>query len=224
VVLLTAGVRRRRVDADALLALLIATFFAVGVVVVSRRTGYQSDLTALLFGRILSVDRRELVDTAVLGIVGLATLAVLHKELVLRAFDPSGSEALGYPAARLDLVVNLVVTLTVVSAVRAVGTVLVVAFVVTPAATARLLTDRIGPMMALAAAIGAVCGWLGLVVSYDGSIHHGWRLASGATVVVTLTAVFVVAAATRAVVRAVRRARIARGAHVARVAGLRVPT
>ena len=218
VVLLTAGVRRRRVDADALMALLIATFFAVGVVVVSRRTGYQSDLTALLFGRILSVDRREIVDTAVLGIVGLAALAVLHKELVLRAFDPTGSEALGYPGARLDLVVNLVVTLTVVSAVRAVGTVLVVAFVVTPAATARLLSDRIGPMMAWAGGVGALCGWLGLVISYDGSIHHGWRLASGATVVVTLTAVFVVVAATRTVVRAVRRPR------VARVAALRVPT
>jgi manganese/iron transport system permease protein len=207
VALLSVGARRRRVDGDALMALLIATFFAVGVVVVSRRSGYQSDLTALLFGRVLSVDHRELVDTAVLGVAGLVTLALLHKELVLRAFDPLGAEALGYPAGRLDLVVNLVVAVTIVSAVRAVGTVLVVAFVVTPAATARLVTDRIGPMMAVAAGYGALCGWLGLVVSYDGSIHHGWRLASGATVVVTLTAGFVVIAAVTAVGRAVGRAR-----------------
>ncbi len=204
VALLAVGSRRRQIDADALMALLIATFFAFGVVVVSRGTGFQSDLTALLFGRILSVDQRELIDTAVVAVVCLLVLAALHKELVLRAFDPIGAEAAGYPIAALDLVLNLVVMLTIVAAVRALGTVLVVAFVVTPAATARLLVRRIGPMMVVAVAFAGLCGWLGLVVSYQGSVHHGWRLASGATVVMCLTVGFVLVAAGRAVVHVVR--------------------
>jgi len=200
VLLFTVGTIRRRIDADALMALLIATFFALGVVVVSRRSGFQSDLTALLFGRILSVDQRELLDTLVIGAASMVVLLLLHKELVLRAFDPLGARAMGYPTVALDLVVNLVVMLTVVAAVRAVGTVLVVAFIVTPAAAARLLCRRIGPMMAVAAAFGAVGGWFGLVVCYDGSIHHGWRLASGATIVLVFTVGFVGVAAGRALV------------------------
>jgi manganese/iron transport system permease protein len=203
IVLYTFGARR--VDSNALMALLISTFFALGVVVVSRRTGYQSDLTALLFGRILSVDQREVLDTLVIGVVSVVMLVVLHKELVLRAFDPLGSEAMGYPTIALDLVINVVVMLTVVAAVRAVGTVLVVAFIVTPAATARLLCRRVTPMMIVAAALGAIGGWLGLVVSYEGSIHHGWRLASGATIVLVLTAGFLLVAAGRAVAVRVRR-------------------
>jgi manganese/iron transport system permease protein len=206
IVLYTLGARR--VDSNALMALLISTFFALGVVVVSRRTGYQSDLTALLFGRILSVDQRELLDTLVIGVVSVVLLVVLHKELVLRAFDPLGSDAMGYPTVALDLVINVVVMLTVVAAVRAVGTVLVVAFIVTPAATARLLCQRITPMMVVAAALGAVGGWLGLVVSYEGSIHHGWRLASGATIVLVLTVGFLLVAAGRAVAVRVRRPRV----------------
>jgi manganese/iron transport system permease protein len=207
VMLYTIGARR--VDSNALMATLIATFFALGVVVVSRRTGFQSDLTALLFGRILSVDQQELVDTLVIGVVSLAVLLVAHKELVFRAFDPLGAEAVGYRGVRLDLLINAIVMLTVVAAVRAVGTVLVVAFIVTPAAAARLLCRRIGPMMAVAAGFGAVGGWLGLVVSYEGSIHHGWRLASGATIVMVLTAGFVLVATGRAVAARLRRPRLA---------------
>jgi manganese/iron transport system permease protein len=140
--------------------------------------------------------------------VSVALLVVLHKELVLRAFDPLGAEAMGYPTVALDLVINVVVMLTVVAAVRAVGTVLVVAFIVTPAAAARLLCRRITPMMVVAAALGAVGGWLGLVVSYEGSIHHGWRLASGATIVLVLTAGFLLVAAGRAVAMRVRRPQV----------------
>ena len=100
VVLVTLGSRRRRIDPDALMAVLIATFFAFGVVVVSRRRGYQSDLTALLFGRILSVDQREVIDTIVVAVICVVVLALLHKELVMRAFDAEATAALGYSARR----------------------------------------------------------------------------------------------------------------------------
>jgi manganese/iron transport system permease protein len=198
VVLVTIGSRHRRIDPEALMAVLVATFFALGVVVVSRRRGFQSDLTALLFGRILSVDQRELIDTAVVAAICAVVLLLLHKEFVMRAFDPEATRAMGYALTRLDLVLNLVITLAVVVSVRAVGTVLVVAFVVTPAAAARLVSRRIGTMLFVAAAFAAVGGWLGLAISYEGSVHHGWRLTSGATVVMVFTAGFVVIAGVRA--------------------------
>jgi len=217
VVLVSIGGGRRRIDPDALMALLLATFFAVGVIVVSRRPGFQSDLTALLFGRILSVDQRELIDTLVVAVICIVALILCHKELVLRAFDPLGAEALGYPLGRMDLLLNIVVMLVVVVAVRALGTVLVVSFVVTSAAAARLVCRRVGSMMAVAALFAVVSGCVGLIVSYNGSIHHGWRLASGATVVVALTVGFVLVASGRWLADRIVRssARERRGPHPA---------
>jgi len=132
---------------------------------------------------------------------------LLHKELVMQAFDPTGSAALGYSSFLLDLVINLAVMLTIVAAVRAVGTVLVVAFIVTPAAAARLVSASVPVMMVVAAALASVCGWLGLIVSYKGSVDHGWRLASGASIVLTITLGFVVAAAVRGARRLAGRRR-----------------
>lgn len=201
VVLLHVLTRNDRVDTDSALALLIAAFFALGVVVVSRSDSFQSSLTALLFGRVLAVDARQVIETAVLVAAGVAVLVALHKELVLGAFDPAASAAVGYPVRRLDLVLDIVVALAVVAAVRAVGTVLLVAFLVTPAAAGRLWCRRIPSMMAVAAALTAVCGWLGLAASYEASVDHGVRLAAGALVVATITAGFLVIAAVAALRR-----------------------
>jgi manganese/iron transport system permease protein len=102
-----------------------------------------------------------------------------------------GAEALGYRAAVLDLVVNALVALVVVAAVRAVGTVLVIALIVVPAATARLVADRVRSMMIVSVVVSALCGYLGLAASYEASLHHGVRLGSGATIVIALTLAFV---------------------------------
>jgi manganese/iron transport system permease protein len=190
IVLLGLLARRPRIDPDAALAVLIAGAFALGVVLVSHRRGYQHDLTSLLFGRILAVDTRQLIETALVTVVCIAVVAALHKELVFLAFDRAGAESLGYRTGRLDLVLNIVVALVVVAAVRALGTVLVVAFLVTPAAGARLVCRSVGSMMVVAVVVALVCGWVGLGLSYEASVHHGVRLASGATVVLTLTAGF----------------------------------
>jgi ABC-type Mn2+/Zn2+ transport systems, permease components len=191
--LFTVLARRELVTEDASLAILLTGFFAVGVIVVSRRRSYTSDLTAFLFGRILATDTGQLVATLAVFAVVVAVLAALRKELLLRAFDPQGATAMGYPVARLDLVVNLLVALVVVAGVRAVGTVLVVALLVVPAAAARLLTDRLGPLVALAALLGALGGWLGLAASFEASLGYGVRLASGATVVLALVGLYLAA-------------------------------
>jgi manganese/iron transport system permease protein len=189
----------RRVPEDASLAVLLTAFFAVGVVIVSRQSSYTSDLTAFLFGRILTVDREEVVTTAVIGVVTLGTLLLLGKELLLRAFDPDGAAAAGYRVPALDLVLNLAVALVVVAGVRAVGTVLVIALLVVPGAAARMLSDRLPVMFAAAAVIGVLGGWLGLVISYDASVNHDVRLGSGATVVLVLVALYALAALVAAV-------------------------
>ena len=207
IVLLVVLARRPRVDPDAALAVLIAGAFALGVVIVSHRPGFQHDLTALLFGRILAVDTRQLIETALVTLVCVTVVVALHKELVLLAFDPAGASALGYRTGWLDLALNVVVALVVVAAVRALGTVLVIAFLVTPAAGARLVCRRVVSMMAVAVAVALVCGWVGLALSYEASVHHGVRLASGATVVLTLTAGFALLGAAGAVRAAVDRPR-----------------
>ena len=198
-VVLTSG--RRRIDVDSALALAITSFFAVGVVVVSRRTGYAADLGTLLFGRILDVSRVEVVETAVIGGLCLAVVTLLHKELVLLALDRTQAAAVGLPVRLLDAVLYAVTAATVVVAVRAIGTVLVVAFVITPAATGRLVTKSIPGAMAAAAGVACVLGWIGLSASYEASLHHNVRLAAGATVVVAYTMGFAAAGAARLLLR-----------------------
>lgn len=192
VVLLAVLTDRLRIGTDAALAVMVASFFALGVVVVSHRDGYTTDLNQLLFGRILDVDQAEIITTGVVGALVLLVVAACHKELVLAAWDRTQAAALGYRVVLLDLVVNVAVALTVVVAVRAVGTVLVVAFVVTPAATAQLVTRSIPGAMLVAAAMAMVLGWIGLSASFEASVHHGVRLAAGATVVIAFTVGFCV--------------------------------
>ncbi|WP_169951499.1 metal ABC transporter permease [Microbispora sp. H11081] len=208
-VLLTLLTHRRRVSEDAALAMLLTTLFAVGVVLVSRQTGFTSDLTAFLFGRVLTVSEEQLVQTAVVTVVVVALLAVLRRPLLLRAFDPEGARAAGVRVGLLDLVVNIAVALVVVAAVRAVGTILVIALLIVPAAAARNLSDRLAVIVPLACLVGAAGGWLGLVVSYQASVEYDLRLASGATVVLALVALYGVAYAAGTVRRraALSRAR-----------------
>ncbi len=216
-VLLTYAARSTRIDQDAFTALVLASLFSVGVIVVSRQRSYSADLTALLFGRVLAVDAAEIATTAVVAVLALGVLVAIRKELLLRAFDETGAEAMGYSLLRIDLAVNLVVALVVVAAVRAVGTALVVALLITPAATARLLCSRLKTLVITSVAIGAVAAWLGLVISYDASVHHGVRLAAGATIVVVLTAFFALVAITQTVRSGLARKRtLATVASVAR--------
>src|ERR687887_1404025 len=208
--LLTVLSANRRVSVDAALAILLTSFFAFGVVLVSRTRSYTADLSAFLFGRVLAVTPAALAQTAAVAVLVLAALAVMRKELLLRAFDPDGAAALGYRTVLLDLALNVLIALVVVAGVKAVGTALMIALIIVPAAAARLVTDRVGSMAALAAALGAVGGYAGLVISYDVSLQRGWRLAAGATVVVVLVAFFLVALAVQPLRAALARRALAR--------------
>jgi ABC-type Mn2+/Zn2+ transport system permease subunit len=190
-VLLTLLTRRAELTDDAATAVLLTAMFAIGVVLVSRRASYTADLTAFLFGRILTVTPRQLGETAVLAVLILVLLAVGGRAFLFRAFDPAGSAAAGFRTGWLDLGLNLIVTLVVVSAVRAVGTVLVIALLVVPAAAMRLITHRPALMAVGGTVLIAVAGYFGLVISWVASVDHGVRLTSAATVVLLLVMTYV---------------------------------
>jgi manganese/iron transport system permease protein len=180
----------RALDDASVIGVVLAGSFALGVVVLSARPSRSQDLAEFLVGSVLTVSRGDLVVTVVVGAVVLAVLALLHKELVLAAFDRTQASALGYRSWALDAVVLVAVTVTMVTAVPAVGTLLAVALLTIPALTARLWTDRIGTTMAAAAGIGASSGGLGMCAAAVWSVAAGGAiaLAAGACFVVSLVA------------------------------------
>jgi ABC-type Mn2+/Zn2+ transport system permease subunit len=175
---------RERVEETSAVGVVLAGAFALGVLLLSAQPGFSRDVSAFLVGSILTVQEGDLVATAVTGLAVLGVLAALHKELVLGAFDRNGLAALGYPVAVLDLALVLCIQLTLVTALPAVGAMLAVALVVAPAATARLWTDRLGPAMVLAPALGIASAVVGLTLS-----QHV-RVAAGASIVLVAAGLF----------------------------------
>jgi ABC-type Mn2+/Zn2+ transport system permease subunit len=186
VVLVAVLGARERVDDTSAVGVVLAGTFALGVLLLSAQAGFARDLTAYLVGSIITVQPGDLATTAVAGAGVLAALAALHKELLLGAFDRAGLAALGYPVLALDVALLLLVEVALVTAIPAVGTILAVALLVAPAASARLWTDRLGVTMALSALLGAASGVVGLAVS-----QH-WRVAAGATIALVAGIVFAV--------------------------------
>jgi ABC-type Mn2+/Zn2+ transport system permease subunit len=183
----------RSVDDSSAVGIVLAGSFAVGVLVLSAQPGASRDLSAYLVGSIVTVSGADLVTTAVVGALLLGVLAAFHKELVLGAFDPPALAAFGYPAARLDTLVLIVVTLALVISVPAVGTLLAVALLTVPALAARQWTDRVGPMKVLAAGLGAASGVIGLCLS------AAYDIAAGGAIALTATGLFTVSTVARSV-------------------------
>jgi manganese/iron transport system permease protein len=176
--------RNRRVSEDTAIGILFAAMFALGVVLVSTLAAYQRDVADLLFGQILAVSRTDLYLAGGTTVVALTATVLLNKEFSLIGFDREMAEAMRYPVFVLDLVLLALITLAIVVSLQAIGNILVLAMLVTPAATARLLTHRLARMQALSAALGVLAGVVGLYISF------WWNVASGGAVVLTSTAIF----------------------------------
>ena len=179
--------RRTQLRLDTTVGVVFAGTFALGIFMYSTIHGFVMDLMGLLFGNVLLISFDDLLGLVVLGLLVLAVIVVLWKELLYATFDPLGAAASGLPVELLEYVFLALVALTIVVSLKAVGIILVVAMLVTPAATAQLLTVRFGRMMALAILVGIVSAVVGLYVSL-------WAdAASGATIVLVETALFVAA-------------------------------
>lgn len=166
-----------RMESSTAIGVTLATGFALGVVLASTSTSVTRDLTAYLVGSIAVVSPTDVAVSAAAGLVVAGALALTHKELVLGAFDPGSLAALGYPVLALDLLLLSATAVTVVTALPAMGTILAVALIVAPAATARLWTEQVTSAMALAAVLGVTSGLVGLAISVRAGTAAGATIA-----------------------------------------------
>jgi manganese/iron transport system permease protein len=176
-----AGIRQ-----DTAIGVLFAGTFALGVFLFSTIDGYVADLFSFLLGNVLAIGPEDLVALVVLGGGVVLVVALLWKELLYATFDPLGAAASGIPVDRLEYLFLALVALTIVVSLQAVGIILVVAMLITPAATAQLVTVRFTRLMLVAALVGIASSIAGLYLSY-------WLdVASGATIVLVQTGTFLV--------------------------------
>lgn len=179
--------RQGIVKEDTAIGILFAAALSLGVLLISTIKTYAVDLTHILFGNVLGVSQADLALTAALGAVVLLIVVALYKEFLVIWFDPVLAATLRLPVERLRSLMLVLLALTVVVSLQTVGVGLVAALLVTPGATASLLTRRLPAMMAVAAGIGAFSSLVGLYLSF-------WlNVASGAAVVMVATALFFLA-------------------------------
>jgi ABC-type Mn2+/Zn2+ transport system permease subunit len=191
-VLVSFTSRHEQVSEDSATGIFFTGAFALGVILTTLALSGKSlrgTSVDILFGQLFGVTEQDLTNTLLVG--GLVTLlfVALRKELLLSSFDPSMSRAMGYSGWWLDLALYLGVALTVVVALPAVGNILVLAFLITPAATARLLTDRLYRLIILSAVFAFLASLIGIYLSYY------MRLAGGASIVTVSSLLFLLALA-----------------------------
>ena len=150
---------------DAVIGVVFTAFFAFGILLISLFPA-QLDLKSIIFGNILAIAPGDVVQLLAISAVCLAVLALQWRDLLLFSFDPNQARTLGLPVRRLHLTLLLLLSATTVAALQAVGAILVVAMLITPGATAYLLTDRFGRMLLLGSAIGALTAFAGAYASY----------------------------------------------------------
>jgi len=176
--------RRSGLRSDSIIGVLFAGMFALGVALFSSIPNYVGDLFHFLFGDVLGISVSDLLALSLLVVILLLVVRILWKELLFATFDPLGAGAAGLPVRRLDDLLLILIAVTIVISLQAVGIVLVVAMITTPAATAQMLVQRFGKMISTAALIGVVSAVAGLYLSY------AFDLASGAAIVLVETALF----------------------------------
>jgi len=179
--------RRGGLRSDTVIGVLFAGMFALGIFLFSLIPNYVGDLFGFLFGEVLGIGVGDLIALVVLALIVLAVIGALWKELLYSTFDPLGAAASGLPVERLDYLFLAIIAITIVVSLQSVGIILVVAMLITPAATAQLVTRSFGRLIAVAAVIGVVAPLVGLYLSY-------WtNSASGATIVLVETGAFLAA-------------------------------
>jgi ABC-type Mn2+/Zn2+ transport system permease subunit len=179
--------RGSTIKEDTAIGILFAAALSLGVALITSIQSYAVDLTHILFGDVLGVSPADLWLIAGLSLLILLSVGLFYKQFLVISFDPVLAATLRLPAELLRNFMLVLLALTVVVSLQTVGVSLAAAMLVTPAATAYLLTRRLWPMMLLSAAIGAVSSIMGLYVSYYVNI------VSGSAIVLIATAFFLLA-------------------------------
>jgi manganese/iron transport system permease protein len=167
--------------AGAASGVLLAGGFAAGALAQAFGSAVPVDMTALLFGSVLSVSITDGVLAAIALGITLLALAFAGKHIVSAMFDPEGYRGLGYEPAAMEALLMVLTTITVVVTMPAVGAILAIALIAAPAAAARALTSRLGAMLVIAPSLAVIAGIVGLLLSREFSISAGASIALVAT-------------------------------------------
>ena len=182
--LINATARRRRIGADAAIGIITTASFAIGVALISKTRSFTRNFEAALFGNILGVTTLDLIVVAVVTIGVAGFILLFYKRLLFITFDPEVAAIQGVEVGVTDSLFALAMAATIVASINVVGVTLIAATLVIPSTTARLLTDSFGRMLVLSTTMGALCGLVGMYLSY-------WLdVSSGATIVLLEAAVF----------------------------------
>lgn len=178
--------RNSRIKEDSAIGVIFIGMFALGVLLISRLQAVHLDLQHFLFGDPLGVSPGDLYLTGIIGIVILSSVTLFYKQLQLTSFDPTMATAIGMHTGIVHYFLMGILSMTIVASLQAVGIILVVAMLITPGATAYLLTERLPRMITLASLIGATAATIGLYISY-------WmNYSSGAAMVIVVSLIFLI--------------------------------
>lgn len=176
--------RNERLKEDTAIAIVFVTMFALGIAIISTQGSYSVDLTHILFGSINGISQNDLLIMGGLSSFVLVMIALLYKELMIISFDLGLARALKLPVETLRVILLVLIAIVIVASLQAVGISLMLALLITPAATARLLAKRLSVMIVISALIGILSGIVGFYMSYYLDIP------SGASIVLTMSAIF----------------------------------
>ncbi|MCT4792118.1 MULTISPECIES: metal ABC transporter permease [Exiguobacterium] len=172
-----------RIKNDTAIGILFTSAFALGIILISFLRS-SSDLYHILFGNVLAVRPSDMWMTLAIGLIVLGAIFLFYKELLVTSFDPTMAAAYGLSTRLIHYLLMTMLTLVTVASLQTVGIILVVAMLITPAATAYLLTNRLSRMIFLSAGLGTIASVVGLYFSFT------YNLSSGASIVLVATALF----------------------------------
>ncbi|MDJ0554235.1 MAG: metal ABC transporter permease [Microcoleaceae cyanobacterium MO_207.B10] len=179
---------RSPIKEDAAMGIVFSAFFALGITLITIiQKDNKIDLNHFLFGNILGVTVGDVRDTLISAVVVLLVVILLYKELLFYTFDPLGAQAVGLPVNLLNLGLMMLIGLTIVASLKAVGVVLVLSLLITPASTAYLLVKRLHQVMILGVGIGILSSISGMYISYF------YNLPSGPAIVLVSFGLFILA-------------------------------
>ncbi|MCI1987520.1 MAG: metal ABC transporter permease [Lactobacillus sp.] len=172
-----------KIKTDTSIGVVFSAFYALGFILISMAES-ATNLHHILFGNILAVSDQDILTTAIVLAIVIIFVVAFYKELLITSFDETFARTYGLNVQLIHYALMLVLTLVTVSALQTVGIILVVAMLITPAATAFLWTDHLGKMLVLAATVGVLASIVGLYLSYT----FNW--ASGPAIVIVAAAMF----------------------------------
>lgn len=173
------------IKGDTAIGITFSSFLALGVILIGVANS-STDLFHILFGNILAVQDSDKWMTIVVSVLVLSLIIIFFKELLLTSFDPVLAKTMGYRVGFYHYLLMVLLTLVAVTAMQSVGTILIVALLITPAATAYLYATSLKKMLILSSTLGAVSSFLGLFIGYS------FNIAAGSSIVLTSAILFAI--------------------------------